>query len=85
MDKQVIDELKSINSNLEQLIDYEDMNLLTTTRIHESLVTERVGINDEELPYKTSYSYYSLNVLVMIFGFLIGYFLVKSFFDGYKI
>lgn len=84
MDNELKEELNKIKDN--QLSQYDVLNSIYDENVnffkkYNETITENINDNIDDVDY----SLYCFNILTLIFGFLIGYFLVKSFFDGYKI
>lgn len=73
--KDIIEKLDNIDKTVNELnIDFHD----SLSYIFEKIDIENYG-NESKKISQTDV------ILSVIFGFLVGYFLVKSFFDGYKI
>lgn len=78
--KEVLEELKEINKSIETLYQtVDDIELNTALIVYSQYPNKnKIDINS------TSNSDINLQILTIIFGFLVGYFLVKSFFDSYR-
>lgn len=83
METEELKELKNINHNIKLVND--NLGNLDIKLDHINMNNEiRVEDKSGHLNFY-SYNLLSFNILLIIFGFLVGYFLVKSFFDGYNI
>lgn len=77
--------LKEIKDNSDEIIQYQDMILGELVEIHKANVSYRPAPDEDKPDYNTSYMFKSYTILSLIFGFIVGYCLIKSFFDGLKI
>lgn len=83
METEELKELKNINHNINLIKD--ELDYLNIKFDHINMNNEiRVKDKSGHVDFYT-YNFLSFNILLIIFGFLVGYFLVKSFFDGYNI
>ena len=89
MDEEILQELKTLNKELKLTNNkIKDMNI-TNDMIKQRIESIEIG---SKIPLETShgvefnsFDFLSFNTLSLIFGFLVGYCLIKSFFDGLKV
>lgn len=85
MNDEILQEIKDNNQKLDEVIQYQDMLLDELVDINNSVNVTVPRGDDPQPDYNTSYSFKSYTILSLIFGFIVGYCLIKSFFDGLKI